>query len=149
MFYVLILFAVSCLYNNKTKSSVLIIVNFLYSIFERVLPLPSENWSDFADFWFCHCHGDTPKPRPTCVWPKKGDCLVSNTYILVSASHVADGAVQEKKDNSILQCARCGNFLGVTMSNQNKENGGLVFDVLNKSFSASNFFFGAVYSSSL
>ncbi|GFO40844.1 E3 ubiquitin-protein ligase e3d-like [Plakobranchus ocellatus] len=24
--------------------------------FKRVLPLPSENWSDFADIWFCHHH---------------------------------------------------------------------------------------------
>ncbi|RUS87030.1 hypothetical protein EGW08_005183 [Elysia chlorotica] len=24
--------------------------------FKRVLPLPSENWSDFADIWFCHNH---------------------------------------------------------------------------------------------
>ncbi|XP_041366988.1 E3 ubiquitin-protein ligase E3D-like [Gigantopelta aegis] len=103
-----------------------------HGIFERVLPLPSENWSDFADFWFCHCHGDTPKPRPTSVWPKKSDCLVSNTYILVSASHVADGAVQERKDNPVLQCARCGSFLGVTMSNQNKENDAAALSVPHK-----------------
>ena len=28
-----------------------------FSVFKRVLPLPSENWSDFADIWFCHNHG--------------------------------------------------------------------------------------------
>ena len=30
------------------------------SQFKRILPLPSENWSDFADIWFCHHHHHHP-----------------------------------------------------------------------------------------
>ncbi|XP_005089038.1 E3 ubiquitin-protein ligase E3D [Aplysia californica] len=92
--------------------------------FKRVLPLPSENWSDFADIWFCHNHdghghGHTPEAtsapsvdhtRNRDLLPRPDDCLVSSLYMLVSSGQIKTGAVCNDKDKLI--CNRCGNFLG-------------------------------------
>ncbi|XP_059159381.1 E3 ubiquitin-protein ligase E3D-like [Physella acuta] len=98
--------------------------------FKRVLPLPSENWSDFADIWFCHNHTDGTESNHSChnhsgestlpeqykqikvtgLTPRPEDCLVSSLYMLVSARHVKPGALICTADR--LVCKRCGNFVG-------------------------------------
>ncbi|CAL1539604.1 unnamed protein product [Lymnaea stagnalis] len=98
--------------------------------FKRVLPLPSENWSDFADIWFCHnhtdgkdhnhaCHvhaGESTLPdqfkkiKDTGLTPRLEDCLVSSLYMLISARQVKPCSVQCNADR--LVCKRCGNFIG-------------------------------------
>ncbi|KAK7109404.1 E3 ubiquitin-protein ligase E3D-like [Littorina saxatilis] len=104
-------------------------------VFKRVLPLPTENWSDFADIWFCHNHSHaTPQvPQtqdakttsepcastsavnhqpPTSLSPKPGDCLVSNLYLLVDSSQVCRTTVGITPQTQRLVCMRCGNFVG-------------------------------------
>ncbi|CAG5123060.1 unnamed protein product, partial [Candidula unifasciata] len=99
--------------------------------FKRVLPLPTENWTDFADIWFCHNHQSNGKPHDhmhhshsgestlpadlkkvkiSGLTPRPEDCLVSSLYLLVSARHVEPCAVLCTTDRII--CKRCGNFLG-------------------------------------
>ncbi|XP_046548942.1 E3 ubiquitin-protein ligase E3D-like [Haliotis rubra] len=85
-----------------------------HSVFSRVLPLPSENWSDLAEFWFCHRHGDEEDQTPT-VSPKPGDCLVGSFYILLSQSHMKMNSVTCSDSNELIRCSRCGNILGVTL----------------------------------
>lgn len=102
-----------------------------YSNFRRVLPLPTENWTDFADIWFCHNHQSNGKPhdhihhshsggdtlpaelkkvKVSGFTPRPEDCLVSSLYMLVSARQVESCAVLCTTDRII--CKRCGNFLG-------------------------------------
>ncbi|BFY98230.1 hypothetical protein BsWGS_01270 [Bradybaena similaris] len=99
--------------------------------FRRVLPLPTENWTDFADIWFCHNHQSNGKPhdhihhshsgedtlpaelkkvKVSGFTPRPEDCLVSSLYMLVSARQVESCAVLCTTDRII--CKRCGNFLG-------------------------------------
>ncbi|KAL8584017.1 hypothetical protein ACOMHN_048624 [Nucella lapillus] len=87
------------------------------SAFKRVLPLPSENWSDFADIWFCHNHshhhrksGGAPSPRS--LSPRSGDCLVSSLYLLVHSAQVCATTVGITPHTQRLVCRRCGNFMG-------------------------------------
>ena len=110
---------------------------YSHSVFKRVLPLPSENWSDFADIWFCHNHShqtgsqsqdtgtasqaSSPVTQPSheagCEQPKAlphrpGDCLVSTLYLLVDSSQVCRTTVGITPQTQRLVCMRCGNFVG-------------------------------------
>ncbi|KAK7010531.1 E3 ubiquitin-protein ligase E3D [Biomphalaria glabrata] len=98
--------------------------------FKRILPLPTESWSDFADIWFCHNHSDRKDHNHSCsshsgestlpdqikkvkengLSPRLEDCLVSSLYLLISAKQVKSCAVICNADR--LVCKRCGNFLG-------------------------------------
>jgi len=90
-------------------------------VFKRVLPLPSENWSDFADIWFCHNHGGeghnhchTPAEpvhsEQRDLRPRADDCLVGGLYLLINAGQAWQCALSVVGDKLI--CRRCGNFLG-------------------------------------
>lgn len=113
------------------------------SFFKRILPLPSENWSDFADIWFCHNHQHTnssedvlahdtapplsasQKPSPSkTLSPRPGDCLVSSLYMLVDESQVRKDTISITPNTQRLVCNRCGNFVGFV-----KKNGKLVIHV--------------------
>ncbi|XP_071102058.1 E3 ubiquitin-protein ligase E3D-like [Haliotis cracherodii] len=85
-----------------------------HSVFSRVLPLPSENWSDVAEFWFCHRHGDEEDHTPT-VAPKPGDCLVGSLHVLLSRSHMKMNSVTCSDNSELIRCSRCGNVLGLTL----------------------------------
>ncbi|ESP01787.1 hypothetical protein LOTGIDRAFT_205133 [Lottia gigantea] len=81
--------------------------------FNRILPLPSENWSDFADMWFCHKHEEEhhdKDSRPNGLKPKPNDCLVGTTYILINSNHIKTDSVSY--NNTEVVCNRCGNCIG-------------------------------------
>ncbi|XP_076438862.1 E3 ubiquitin-protein ligase E3D-like [Babylonia areolata] len=105
------------------------------SAFKRVLPLPSENWSDFADIWFCHNHSHsqpqdvdtttstfssslpqelekTELQHPKTLSPRPGDCLVSSLYLLVHSAQVCQTTVGITPHTQRIVCRRCGNFIG-------------------------------------
>uniref|UniRef100_A0A8D2NBY6 E3 ubiquitin-protein ligase E3D n=1 Tax=Zonotrichia albicollis TaxID=44394 RepID=A0A8D2NBY6_ZONAL len=49
--------------------------------FLRVLPLPSENWSDLVEEWCCH-----PDPfAKRTLHPQHGDCFVGDTFLLLNS----------------------------------------------------------------
>uniref|UniRef100_K1Q5T8 E3 ubiquitin-protein ligase E3D n=1 Tax=Magallana gigas TaxID=29159 RepID=K1Q5T8_MAGGI len=91
--------------------------------FLRVMPLPSENWSDFSDMWFCHNHShsndsgqatNNPVSSDLKLRPKLKDCLVAETYFLVVSDQIKEGNIQSKEDVSVY-CRRCRNLLGEVM----------------------------------
>ncbi|XP_064614000.1 E3 ubiquitin-protein ligase E3D-like [Liolophura sinensis] len=79
--------------------------------FKRVLPLPSENWNDLADSWFCHRHDDQSGAIPNTLLPRESDCLVGELYCLIHKSKLAVKSYQISA-NHYLQCCRCRNPIG-------------------------------------
>ncbi|NWR16340.1 UBE3D ligase, partial [Emberiza fucata] len=81
--------------------------------FLRVLPLPSENWSDLVEEWCCH-----PDPfARRILHPQHGDCFVGDTFILLNSrneSHVPESP--KSKENTRVICKRCKTMLGETVS---------------------------------
>ncbi|XP_050419038.2 E3 ubiquitin-protein ligase E3D isoform X1 [Patella vulgata] len=105
-----------------------------HSSFYRVLPLPSENWSDYADMWFCHRHDshgasdvhdttdthDQQKSKPSpSLSPKANDCLVGTTYIMINSRHIQSGAVNSHQDE--LVCSRCGVCIGTSLTHKQSD----------------------------
>lgn len=138
-----------------------------WCVFSRILPLPSENWADFTDMWFCHNHGEcnhgdanpniensnhgNPKQNSSddnscdsenhqesenhsnycngshsnnChgnqkmkfshqrkLLPKKNECFVGETFLLVSKQNVDSGSVNVTKSGAV-QCRRCRRQFG-------------------------------------
>ncbi|NWZ44795.1 UBE3D ligase, partial [Brachypodius atriceps] len=81
--------------------------------FLRVLPLPSENWSDLVEEWCCH---PDPFARRT-LHPQHGDCFVGDTFFLLNSgneSHVPESP--KSKENTRVICKRCKTMLGETVS---------------------------------
>ncbi|NXB96153.1 UBE3D ligase, partial [Vidua chalybeata] len=81
--------------------------------FLRVLPLPSENWSDLVEEWCCH---PDPFARRT-LHPQHGDCFVGDTFFLLNSrneSHVPESS--KSKENTRVICKRCKAMLGETVS---------------------------------
>ncbi|XP_027552300.1 E3 ubiquitin-protein ligase E3D isoform X6 [Neopelma chrysocephalum] len=98
--------------------------------FLRVLPLPSENWSDLVEEWCCH---PNPFARST-LHPQHDDCFLGDTFFMVNSgneSHVPESlmccsetghhALQsgfnlKSKENTRVICKRCKTMLGETIS---------------------------------
>ncbi|NXT72165.1 UBE3D ligase, partial [Chaetops frenatus] len=81
--------------------------------FLRVLPLPSENWSDLVEEWCCH---PDPFARST-LHPQHGDCFLGDTFFLLNSgykSHVPESP--KSKENTRVICKRCKTMLGETVS---------------------------------
>ncbi|WAR14264.1 UBE3D-like protein, partial [Mya arenaria] len=114
----------------------------LDSHFNRVLPLPSENWSDLADIWFCHNHskvtassektgdvntntcnstnGVVPGNMKQKLLPGNKECFVGETYVLVARRYVAKGSVKVTAAGEVT-CFRCKRQLGVAMDTDKDE----------------------------
>uniref|UniRef100_A0A803WH26 E3 ubiquitin-protein ligase E3D n=1 Tax=Ficedula albicollis TaxID=59894 RepID=A0A803WH26_FICAL len=75
--------------------------------FLRVLPLPSENWSDLVEEWCCH---PDPFARST-LHPQHGDCFVGDTFFLLNS-----GNESHSKENTRVICKRCKAVLGEAVS---------------------------------
>ncbi|XP_052764348.1 E3 ubiquitin-protein ligase E3D-like [Mya arenaria] len=110
--------------------------------FNRVLPLPSENWSDLADIWFCHNHskvtassektgdvntntcnstnGVVPGKMKQKLLPGNKECFVGETYVLVARRYVAKGSVKVTAAGEVT-CFRCKRQLGVAMDTDKDE----------------------------
>ncbi|KAK3108205.1 hypothetical protein FSP39_003162, partial [Pinctada imbricata] len=81
--------------------------------FRNVYPLPSDDWSNFTDIWFCHQHGDQSEadnPGGVSMLPRSHDCHVGDLYFLVDSGHVTRGGVREQCD--VICCSRCQNIIG-------------------------------------
>ncbi|NXB27064.1 UBE3D ligase, partial [Rhagologus leucostigma] len=81
--------------------------------FLRVLPLPSENWSDLVEEWCCH-----PDPfARSALHPQHGDCFLGDTFFLLNSgneSHLPESP--KSKENTRVFCKRCKTMLGETVS---------------------------------
>ncbi|KAK3592778.1 hypothetical protein CHS0354_003218 [Potamilus streckersoni] len=94
-------------------------------IFSRILPLPSENWSDFTDMWFCHKHdnGEDALLDKGKLLPKSGECFVGDTYMLVNYSYAGPNSVRITED-SMAMCTRCGGQLGTLEAMESQDQNG-------------------------
>lgn len=69
-------------------------------VFDRVLPLPSNNW-DSTDV-FCHAHGyKLPE-----ITPRMNDCLYGNNFIMINDKIINNG-------EKFVKCNRCSKIIGV------------------------------------
>ena len=97
-----------------------------------MLPLPSENWSGFADMWFCHDHGDNgvaKHQQKSKMLPGVKECYVAETYVLVARQYVNEGSVKVAKTGSVT-CRRCGKQIGVSMTTGSGESRTILFLIL-------------------
>ena len=57
----------------------------LFVRFNRVLPLPSDNWQEICGNVFCHGNGST-FPTTSGLNPRADDCFINSTdYVLHSS----------------------------------------------------------------
>ncbi|XP_050170398.1 E3 ubiquitin-protein ligase E3D isoform X1 [Myiozetetes cayanensis] len=98
--------------------------------FLRVLPLPSDNWSDLVEEWCCH---PNPFARST-LHPQHDDCFLGDTFFLLNSgneSHVPESPMccsetghhasqsdcnLKSKETTRVICKRCKTMLGETVS---------------------------------
>ncbi|NXQ37186.1 UBE3D ligase, partial [Alaudala cheleensis] len=81
--------------------------------FLRVLPLPSENWSDLVEEWCCHPDPFARSP----LHPQHGDCFVGDTFFLLNSGNESRVPESPKsKENTRVICKRCKTMLGETVS---------------------------------
>ncbi|XP_033635492.1 E3 ubiquitin-protein ligase E3D-like isoform X2 [Asterias rubens] len=92
--------------------------------FDRVLPLPSENWRELSENWCCHGNKETGRFANQSLLPSDSDCLVGALYILLHPSMLckeafilrrlktADAPVTRKESSLSLLCRRCRSSLG-------------------------------------
>ncbi|XP_027743592.1 E3 ubiquitin-protein ligase E3D isoform X2 [Empidonax traillii] len=98
--------------------------------FLRVLPLPSDNWSDLVEEWCCH---PNPFARST-LHPQHDDCFLGDTFFLLNSgneSHVSESPMccsetghhasqsdlnLKSKETTRVICKRCKTMLGETIS---------------------------------
>lgn len=89
--------------------------------FDRVLALPSDNWLDGSESWWCHGGGHCHSTTETCssashdvelsLSMKPQDCLVGDSCIVVSDEALIDGSCLSQ-DCNLIRCHRCQNIVG-------------------------------------
>ena len=78
-----------------------VIIN--YSVFKRVLPLPSDGWEELSGSFFCHTHGGgeegdhTHSSDHAKLMPKEGDCLISSSQLVIRGSALDSNRVVKSK----------------------------------------------------
>ncbi|XP_022103510.1 E3 ubiquitin-protein ligase E3D-like [Acanthaster planci] len=102
-------------------------------VFDRVLPLPSENWREMAESWCCHGNDVTRTFAGQSLAPSEKDCLVGNLYFLMHPSMLCKDAlllaprkgkkhvfsISQDKDQTLqLQCRRCRSSLGEAVTGE-------------------------------
>ncbi|KAL3831564.1 hypothetical protein ACJMK2_023303 [Sinanodonta woodiana] len=94
-------------------------------IFSRILPLPSENWSDFTDMWFCHKHDQEEGAAldKGKLLPKSGECFIGDTYMLLNYSHTSPDSVRITEEGTAM-CTRCGGQLGTMEAMESPDKNG-------------------------
>ncbi|XP_068004827.1 E3 ubiquitin-protein ligase E3D isoform X2 [Melanerpes formicivorus] len=98
--------------------------------FQRVLPLPSEDWSALVEEWCCH---PNPFARST-LYPQHDDCFLGDTFFLLNTEnessvpkssmscpetghHVSQrGSNSKPKEDTRVVCKRCKTMLGEKVS---------------------------------
>lgn len=98
--------------------------------FSRVLPLPSQTWTDMLSMWNCCSHnhtnekkcGDTKKSKNGInpikkIQPREGDCLIGDIFIVVHSKVMDKNNIYFKKTKNKtnsweIKCARCKALIG-------------------------------------
>ena len=98
-----------------------------------MFPLPSDDWSNLTDIWFCHQHNHQSEsstgshdhrdqsdcsPEHVSMLPRSRDCHVGDTYFLVNSGHVIRESVVQTGDGLI--CSRCWRVVGEVCRNPSR-----------------------------
>jgi HECT-like Ubiquitin-conjugating enzyme (E2)-binding len=90
--------------------------------FNRILALPSDNWLDGSESWWCHgggghCHSASETCSSTAhdvelsLSMKPQDCLVGDSCLVVADEALIGGSCLSV-DSHLVQCHRCLNVVG-------------------------------------
>ena len=81
---------------------------------KKVMELPSESWKESSDSWFCHQDEHTLSTGDALMMPKAGQCLVSNTELVVAFKDFQLADIVS--DRTEVLCQSCRHMLGVMSS---------------------------------
>ncbi|XP_065837788.1 E3 ubiquitin-protein ligase E3D-like isoform X2 [Oscarella lobularis] len=110
----------------RTRASAIDLVQ-AETIFQRFLPLPSDNWRDVAsESWFCHghCHGHGAEGPSSSdlvyrrsLVPRPTDCLYNDVYVEIHHSHLKKdevfvGDVKDGEKQALLVVKKCRSRVG-------------------------------------
>lgn len=84
--------------------------------FQRVLPLPSVDWEQASEDWFCHIHKeDGEKLKPSSLHPEEGECFYTELFFLLHCN-LMEYIEHAKPTNGLeINCIKCNLSLGVQM----------------------------------
>ncbi|XP_006822968.1 E3 ubiquitin-protein ligase E3D-like [Saccoglossus kowalevskii] len=90
--------------------------------FERVLPLPSENWQELVDDWCCHHNDTTEKMKKASMVPRATDCFISDLYLSLNMAALRQDKIASQEStletelkegmNMVIICQVCRCPLG-------------------------------------
>lgn len=80
----------------------------------RVLPLPSVDWEQASEDWFCHIHKeDGQRLKPTSLHPEKDECFYTELFFLFHHSVIKQTKAEGPSDRLDINCIKCNLPLGV------------------------------------
>ncbi|XP_071524932.1 E3 ubiquitin-protein ligase E3D-like [Panulirus ornatus] len=80
--------------------------------FRRVLPLPSVDWDQASEGWFCHLHADdSSKLKPPSLQPAPDECFYTELFFLIHNSMM--GSLNAVCDGNDIHCFGCKMPFGV------------------------------------
>ena len=84
--------------------------------FQRLLPLPSVDWEQASEDWFCHLHKeDGEKLKPASLHPEEHECFYTELFFLLHRN-LMEYMEHTKSTNGLeINCVKCNNSLGVQM----------------------------------
>ncbi|CAH1788603.1 unnamed protein product [Owenia fusiformis] len=91
--------------------------------FKRVLSLPSDNWQDNTDSWFCHNHGNGKQNgvgKNTSLLPKESDCFVGDNFFMVNEESLKHGIETIGNHSNQVRCRRCRFLIGKAVTSPGK-----------------------------
>lgn len=80
--------------------------------FRRVLPLPSVDWDQASEGWFCHLHtDDKQKLKPASLQPGHDECFYTELFFLVDPLNL--GGMSVECDGHSITCSQCKVSVGM------------------------------------
>lgn len=80
----------------------------------KVLPLPSVDWEQASEGWFCHIHKeDGQRLKPTSLHPGQDECFYTELFFLFNHSVLKHTKLANPVDRQQINCAKCNLSLGV------------------------------------
>lgn len=106
----------------------------------RVLPLPSVDWEQASEDWFCHIHKeDGERLKPTSLQPEKDECFYTELFFLFHHSLIKCTIPKDSTDKFEIKCVKCSLPLGMLVHQSaklwthnlllKKENEDFVYDI--------------------
>ncbi|KAG7170293.1 E3 ubiquitin-protein ligase E3D-like isoform X2 [Homarus americanus] len=79
--------------------------------FRRVLPLPSVDWDQASEGWFCHLHAeDGHKLKPASLQPEHDECFYTELFFLIHPRMM--DFINAEHNGCTISCSGCKMILG-------------------------------------